>query len=127
LLALDRRGFRLALPAVVAPSAPLAFRRWRPDDRLVRGPIGTSQPPPECPEIVPDVIIVPLLAFDRRGYRLGYGGGFYDRTLALARRRGALAAGVGYAWQEIPAVPCEPFDQPLDWVIGDAMTLRCRQ
>jgi len=127
LVALHRRGFRLALPAVVAPAAPLAFRAWRPGDRLEQGPIGTRQPAPDRLMLVPDVIVVPLLAFDRRGFRLGYGGGFYDRTLALARRRGAVAVGVGYAAQEVAALPTEPFDQRLDWVISEATVMRCPQ
>ena len=72
------------------------------------------------PEIVPDVLIVPLLAFDSEGYRLGYGGGFYDRTLHKLRGNGtALAVGVGYAAQHVARVPRDEYDQPLDWIITE--------
>jgi 5-formyltetrahydrofolate cyclo-ligase len=78
-------------------------------------------PPPEAPEVVPSLLIVPLLAFDRAGYRLGYGGGFYDRTLQKLRGAGGdvLAVGVALSAQEVPAVPRDDTDQPLDWIVTE--------
>jgi 5-formyltetrahydrofolate cyclo-ligase len=87
---------------------------------LVDGPFGTREPPAGTPELPPEVLILPLVAFDRRGYRLGYGGGYYDRTLAVLRRQGrALAVGVGFAAQEVVAVPCGRHDQRLDWIVTE--------
>jgi 5-formyltetrahydrofolate cyclo-ligase len=114
------RGCRIALPAVPEKGAPLAFRQWQEGDQLVDGPFGTQEPPAGTPELPPDVLILPLIAFDRRGYRLGYGGGYYDRTLAALRRQGrALAVGVGFAAQEVAAVPCGRHDQRLDWIVTE--------
>jgi 5-formyltetrahydrofolate cyclo-ligase len=111
---------RIALPAVTERWAPLAFRQWQEGDRLVDGPFGTREPPAGTPELPPEVLILPLVAFDRRGYRLGYGGGYYDRTLAVLRRQGrALAVGVGFAAQEVVAVPCGRHDQRLDWIVTE--------
>ena len=79
------------------------------------------------PKLTPRVLIVPLLAFDRAGYRLGYGGGFYDRTLARLRESGAvLAVGVAYAAQEVAEVPRNGSDQPLDWIVTEAESIRMR-
>ncbi|MBL8699894.1 MAG: 5-formyltetrahydrofolate cyclo-ligase [Alphaproteobacteria bacterium] len=117
LQALFSAGWHCALPVVVAREAPLVFRAWQPGDRLVDAGFGTSVPPADAPVLVPRVLLVPLLAFDARGFRLGYGGGYYDRTLASLRRAGdVLAIGIGYAAQEIDHVPREPFDQRLDLI-----------
>ena len=115
---LHAAGIVIGLPVVVAKGAPLVFRRWRPGTRLVPGGFKTEVPSPEEPELTPSLLIVPLLAFDRRGYRLGYGGGFYDRTLAKLRdaRRGVTAVGFAYAGQEVEAVPRAHYDQRLDWL-----------
>lgn len=122
---LQRRGHPVGLPVVVRKGQPLLFRRWLPDIELVRGPFRVMTPPPESPEIVPDLLLVPLLAFDRDGYRLGYGGGFYDRTIAKLRGgRGALAVGVAFAAQEVPAVPRDSTDQPLDWIVTENDVVR---
>lgn len=122
---LQRRGHPVGLPVVVRKGQPLLFRRWLPDIELVRGPFRVMIPPPESPEIVPDLLLVPLLAFDRDGYRLGYGGGFYDRTIAKLRGgRGALAVGVAFAAQEVPAVPRDSTDQPLDWIVTENDVVR---
>jgi 5-formyltetrahydrofolate cyclo-ligase len=113
-------GHDIALPAVVGAGGPLAFRRWQEDDALADGPFGTRQPPDSAAAVTPAVVIVPLLAFDRRGFRLGYGGGYYDRTLAaLRRRRRVVAVGVAYAAQEVPVVPRERDDEALDWIVTD--------
>jgi 5-formyltetrahydrofolate cyclo-ligase len=113
-------GHDIALPAVVGAGRPLAFRRWQEDEALADGPFGTRQPPDSAAVVTPAVVIVPLLAFDRHGYRLGYGGGYYDRTLAALRlRRRVVAVGVAYAAQEVPVVPRERDDQALDWIVTD--------
>lgn len=121
LAALDRP---VALPVVLAPDQPLVFRRWHPDQPLVPGAYGIAAPGPDAAPLDPTVLLVPLLAFDRRGYRLGYGGGFYDRTLFSLRSHGpVLAVGVAFAAQEVPAVPAAPFDQPLDGIVTPEETI----
>lgn len=109
----------VAVPVIASEAAPLRFALWEPEMALVPGPFGTLRP--ETPEfITPEIIIVPLVAFDRRGGRLGYGGGFYDRTLEALRASGPVhAAGFAYAAQEVEAVPLEPTDQPLDLIITE--------
>lgn len=122
---LQRCGHAIGLPVVVGKGRPLLFRHWLPDMELVRGSFRVMTPPPESPEIVPDLLLVPLLAFDREGYRLGYGGGFYDRTIARLRsERGAVAVGVAFAAQEVPAVPRDATDQPLDWIVTESEVVR---
>jgi 5-formyltetrahydrofolate cyclo-ligase len=117
---LDRDGHPVALPVVVKMGEPLVFRRWHPGMTLVAAGFGLQHPPASEPEVEPDVLLVPLLAFDRRGYRLGWGGGFYDRTLARLRKaRDVIAVGVCYGAQEIGEVPTTADDQPLDWVVTD--------
>ena len=83
---LGARGARLALPAVMARGKSLAFRAWSPDDRLMMGPLGILEPSPAAAEVIPDIMLVPLAAFDRLGHRIGYGAGHYDYTLAHLRR-----------------------------------------
>lgn len=106
------------LPVVERKAAPLVFRAWTPGEALVPGSFGTLVPPETAPLRVPQVLIVPMLAFDARGYRLGYGGGFYDRTLEALRAKGPLTA-IGFAFdaQEADLVPVEPTDQPLDLIV----------
>lgn len=118
--ALAGRGARLALPAVVACDAPLVFRAWRESDALIAGPLGTRHPAETAPQLVPDLVLVPLAAFDRRGHRIGYGGGYYDRTLpALRAQKPLVAAGVAFAVQEVETVPASPHDAVLDVVLTD--------
>lgn len=109
----------VCVPVIEAPATPLRFRRWSPEARMVEGAFGALIP--EAGEwLEPDVLIVPLLAFDARGFRLGYGGGFYDRTLeALRARRPILAVGFAFAAQEIAEVPLDPTDQPLDAIVTE--------
>jgi 5-formyltetrahydrofolate cyclo-ligase len=110
-------GCVIGLPVVVAKGQPLVFRRWTPESSLIPGGFGTQIPHPDSPEVLPERLIVPLLAFDSIGYRLGYGGGFYDRTLAKLRALGPVhAIGYAYAGQEVDVVPRESYDQPLDWM-----------
>ena len=110
----------VALPVVEGPGRPLAFRRWAPGDALTPAGFGTLVP--ASGEVVePRALIVPLLAFTARGDRLGYGGGFYDRTLAALRARGeAVAIGFAFAAQQVEALPLEPTDERLDLVVTEA-------
>jgi 5-formyltetrahydrofolate cyclo-ligase len=115
------RGHPVALPCVEARKAALTFRLWTCGAALVAGPHGTRAPSREAPEVEPRVLLVPLLAFDGRGHRLGYGGGYYDRTLAglRMRSRGILAVGLAFAGQEVTHIPIEPDDEPLDWIVTE--------
>ncbi|WP_265499806.1 5-formyltetrahydrofolate cyclo-ligase [Paracoccus beibuensis] len=109
----------VVLPVVPGRARPLLFRLWDGRD-LVPGTFGTSHPPEDAPQMRPDVLIVPLAGFDAIGNRLGYGGGFYDRTLEVLRESGPVAAiGLAYACQELPAISAEPFDEPLDMIVTD--------
>ena len=119
-------GWTTALPIVVGKELPLKFRRWVPGEPLVSGLWDIQIPVETSPEVEPDVLLVPMLAFDRKGYRLGYGGGFYDRTLAKLRAlKKVTAIGVAYAGQEIDAVPHDAHDQPLDWIMTEQETFKC--
>ena len=110
--------FTIALPVVVMPDAPLIFRQWQPGDQLEDGAMGIAVPLPSQPIIEPEVLLVPLLAFDAKGFRLGYGGGYYDRTLAnLNASRKRLAIGLAFDEQEVASVPIEVTDIPLDAII----------
>jgi 5-formyltetrahydrofolate cyclo-ligase len=114
-------GAQLALPAIVARGKSLAFRAWSPDDRLMLGPLGILEPSPAAAEVVPDVMVVPLAAFDRLGHRIGYGGGYYDYTLAHLRKVKAITAiGLAFAAQEIEAIPALSHDVALDYVLTEA-------
>lgn len=122
LRALHARGHPCGLPVVVVRGRPLVFRAWTPETALVPAEFGTSVPPADAPEVVPRMLLVPLLAFDVRGVRLGYGGGFYDMTLAHLRAGGpaVVAVGVGFAAQRVDRVPCAATDQRLDWLLTEA-------
>ena len=114
------QGARLALPAITARGQSLRFRAWSPDDRLMRGPLGILEPSPAAAEIIPDIVLVPLAAFDRSGHRIGYGAGHYDRTLAHLRKLKAITAiGLAFAAQEVKAVPALPHDVALDYVLTE--------
>lgn len=125
LYALHDRGLRCLLPIVRGRGKPLQFRVWHPGMALVEGSYGERIPGADATEAVPTVLLVPLLAFDRTGYRLGYGRGYYDRTLAgLRAANGATAIGVAYAAQEVARVPRDATDEPLDWVITEREAIR---
>lgn len=120
LRALAAQGARLALPAVMARGKSLAFRAWSPSDRLMMGPLGILEPSPAAAELIPDIMLVPLAAFDRLGHRIGYGAGHYDFTLAHLRKAKAITAiGVAFAAQEIKAVPALEHDEALDYVLTE--------
>ena len=119
---LQRLGAGLALPVTPAKGsdAPLSFRRWSAGALLSPGAFRVHEPGEECETIEPDLLLVPLLAFDRRGHRLGYGAGHYDRTLAALRaRRPTVAIGLAFAAQEVERVPTDPHDQLLDGVVTE--------
>ncbi len=114
------QGAKLALPAVLARGKSLAFRAWSPDDRLMLGPLGILEPSPAAAEMIPDIMLVPLAAFDREGHRIGYGAGHYDYTLAHLRKAKAVTAiGVAFAVQQIKLVPALPHDVALDYVLTE--------
>jgi 5-formyltetrahydrofolate cyclo-ligase len=120
LRALAAQRARLALPTVMARGKSLAFRAWSPDDRLMLGPLGIPEPSPAAAEVIPDIMLVPLAAFDRAGHRIGYGAGHYDFTLAHLRRNKAIAAiGLAFAAQEIALVPALQHDVALDYVLTE--------
>jgi 5-formyltetrahydrofolate cyclo-ligase len=119
--ALLERGNPVCLPIVEGRDRPLVFRDWTMETVLEPAGFNTSVPPETSALVEPDVLLVPLLAFDRDGFRLGYGAGYYDRTLsALRAEKKITAVGVAYAAQEVPAVPREAHDQPLDWIVTES-------
>ena len=113
-------GARLALPTVTARGQSLTFRAWSPNDKMVLGPLGILEPSPAAAEIIPDIMLVPLAAFDRLGHRIGYGAGHYDHTFAHLRKMKAVKGiGVAFAVQEIQAVPALSHDVALDYVLTE--------
>ena len=123
---LHREGHRLALPVMQGKARPLLFRAWAPGDAMDRGVWGIAEPKADKSELEPEILLVPLLAFDRQGWRLGYGGGFYDRTLAALRALRPIAAvGLGFDEQQVDAVPHLDYDRRLDWVLTPSGPLRC--
>ena len=125
--ALAARGAQLALPAVLARGKSLAFRAWSPNDRLVLGSLGILEPSPAAAEVIPDIMLVPLAAFDGQGHRIGYGAGHYDFTLAHLRKlKHVIAIGLAFAAQEIVAVPALPHDVALDYVLTETDVLDFR-
>ncbi len=120
-------GAKLALPVVVGRGKPLLFRAWAFGDALDTGIWGIREPKPEAPEVEPDILIVPLAAFDRGGHRIGYGAGYYDMTITRLRGLKPITAiGLAFAAQEIPAVPATPRDARLDLVLTEREVIDCR-
>ena len=117
---LAAKGALLALPAITARGQSLTFRAWYPNDRLMPGPLGILEPSPAAAELTPDIVLVPLAAFDRLGHRIGYGAGHYDRTLAhLHKSKGFAAIGLAFAAQQVKAVPALAHDVALDYVLTE--------
>jgi 5-formyltetrahydrofolate cyclo-ligase len=113
-------GARLALPVVAGKGKPLIMRAWAFGEPLAAGVWGIREPKPEAPEVAPDILLVPLLAFDRQGHRIGYGAGYYDMTIAALRaQKPVTAVGIAFAAQEIDAVPITPRDARLDLVLTE--------
>jgi len=120
-------GASLALPVVIGRGQPLVIRAWSFGAPLVSGVWGIREPPADAPELFPDILIVPLLAFDRRGHRVGYGAGYYDMTIARLRAiKPVTAIGIAFAAQEIAAVPATPRDARLDLVLTERETIDFR-
>lgn len=120
MLKLASQGARLGLPCVSARGQSLIFRAWAPQDRLMLGPLGIPEPSPAAGEVIPDIMLVPLAAFDRLGHRIGYGAGHYDVTFAhLRKARHVMGVGLAFAAQEIEAVPALSHDVALDYVLTE--------
>jgi 5-formyltetrahydrofolate cyclo-ligase len=109
------RGLRVALPVALALGQPMTFREWRPDARMARG-LWRIPYPAEGPEVAPTTVLAPLVGFDPGGYRLGYGGGFFDRTLAAMVRK-PVAIGLGYPQLQIPTIFPQSHDIPMNWIV----------
>jgi 5-formyltetrahydrofolate cyclo-ligase len=126
MIALGAQGHSLALPTMQGKGKPLVFRSWKPGDEMAPAVWGIAEPLASRPAVEPDVVLVPLLAFDVRGYRLGYGGGFYDRSLeALRRVKPILAIGLAYDELRLDGVPHLDYDEPLDWVLTPSGPIKC--
>ena len=121
LATLHDHGCTCLLPVVIARDTALVFRQWQPGDVLTPSDLDIPEPGTDKATGQPEVLLVPLLAFDSQGNRLGYGGGFYDMTLTELRRESNITAiGIAYSRQEVDLIPNESFDQRLDWVITEA-------
>ncbi len=126
LCALEAASYTIALPVVIARDEPLVFRVWNSGDPLEMGGYGIQIPKTSAPVVVPDIVLVPLLAFDAQGFRLGYGGGYYDRVLRAMRHRSTvIAIGIAFGAQEVDAVPHEKTDEPLDWILTEKGPFQC--
>ncbi len=124
---LSEQGAQLALPRIVGRGQPLSMRAWRFGGPLDRGQWGIREPKPDAAEVDPDILLVPLLAFDRAGYRIGYGAGYYDVTLARLRSlKKVTAVGIGFAAQEVADIPKTPRDERLDLVLTERETIDLR-
>ena len=124
---LREAGARLALPAIAGRGKPLIMRAWEWGEPLDRGQWGIREPKPEAAEVDPDILLVPLLAFDRAGHRIGYGAGYYDMTIARLRaRKPVMAVGIAFAAQEVPEVPATPRDARLDLVLTEREVIDLR-
>jgi 5-formyltetrahydrofolate cyclo-ligase len=125
---LASQGARLALPTINARGKSLIFRVWSPGDRLTLGMLGIPEPSPAASEVVPDIMLVPLAAFDGSGHRIGYGAGHYDHTFAhLRKAKAVIGIGLAFAAQEIEAVPALPHDVRLDFVLTENGTFDFRR
>ncbi len=117
-------GARFCLPVVIKKNTPLIFRSYDVGDKLVSEAFGTSSPSADKPEVIPDIMIVPLLAFDKEKFRLGYGGGFYDRTIEKIStekkiKNDILTIGLAWDGQKIDKVPIGPFDKSLNFILTE--------
>ncbi len=123
---LAKDGCTTCLPIVIDKAQPLVFRKWQPGDKTEAGAWNIPIPLQSAPKLEPDILLVPLLAFDKSGYRLGYGGGFYDRTIEKLRKSKPITTiGVAYSVQQITNVPKDTFDQQLDWILTEKGPIKC--
>jgi 5-formyltetrahydrofolate cyclo-ligase len=125
--ALSKSGAQIALPRMSTRQGPARFHLWQAGVTLTADAFGVPSPPENAQTISPRLILVPLLAFDRDGRRLGQGGGHYDRILARLKPMGAIAVGLAFAAQEMPMIPTGPFDEHLDWIVTEHESFRCRR
>ncbi len=117
-------GAQLALPAIDARGKPLIMRAWKIGDELKAGQWGIREPLPQAAQVDPDILLVPLAAFDRAGHRIGYGAGYYDMTIrALRAKKKVVAIGIAFAAQEIPRVPATERDERLDFIMTERETI----
>jgi 5-formyltetrahydrofolate cyclo-ligase len=113
-------GHKIVLPVIIGKKKPLIFRVYEQGDRLLANPLGIFEPTSTAPGLGPDVVLVPLLAFDSKRNRLGYGGGYYDRTIKRIRaQKPVLTIGIACAYQEVPDIPTGPNDVPLDKIVTE--------
>lgn len=125
LLHLTAQGALTSLPRITDDRSDIQFHRWHPGEGMTAGVWGIREPEAGAELVKPTILLVPLLAFDRQGWRLGYGGGYYDRAIARLRRNsGAIAIGLAFSCQEVDAVPHVDYDEPLDWVLTAEGALR---
>jgi 5-formyltetrahydrofolate cyclo-ligase len=125
---LAESGAQLALPAVLGRGKPLAMRAFAFGETLAQGVWGIREPPPDAPEVSPDIVLVPLLAFARNGHRIGYGAGYYDMTITALRAKKLIhALGIAFAAQEIADVPFTSRDARLDFVLTEREVIDCRR
>jgi len=125
LAALAKAGRTVALPRMESRQGPARFLQWRGNETLRPDAFGVPSPPADGADLSPRLFLIPLLAFDRAGRRLGQGGGHYDRIINLYRAHGAIAVGLAYAEQEMGVVPTGPHDAHLDWIITPKEAIRC--
>jgi 5-formyltetrahydrofolate cyclo-ligase len=117
---------RLALPCVTGAGEPLIFRSWAPGQTLAPGAFKVDEPEASAPEVRPQLILAPMLGFDHRGRRLGYGAGFYDRTIRRLRDAGPVTVvGLAFSAQRLSETPTDRYDMPVDWVVTESGALRC--
>jgi len=116
---LHKAGVTVSLPLVERKAAPLVFRRWTPETRMVRGDWNIPVPPPDADALTPDITLAPLMGWDGEGYRLGYGGGYFDRTLAALRPR-PFTIGIGFQSARLATIFPQPHDIPLDVILTEA-------
>ena len=126
LTALTEAGFQTCLPVVLENERPLDFRLWVEGSPLEDGPLKTRHPISDAIQVKPDVLLVPLLAYNNEGYRLGWGGGFYDRTLGAYQLKGrfVIAIGVCYDGQHVADLPFDEFDMPMDWIVTEKRIIK---
>jgi 5-formyltetrahydrofolate cyclo-ligase len=123
---LHSEGQPLAMPVMQGKNLPLLFRAWTPGDAMDRAVWGIAEPKTDKPQLEPDIVLAPLLAFDASGWRLGYGGGYYDRSLrALRAHKPIVAVGLAYDEQQVDVVPHLDYDERLDWVLRPSGPLKC--
>ncbi len=122
---LDEQGYKIALPRIIAEQKLLTFKEWVITDSLETNHFGVKEPLESAIDIAPDLIITPLLGFDRRGARLGYGGGYYDKTLVNYPK--SIKVALCYSFQEVKNIPKEPHDVPLDWVITEKEIIKINE